>query len=59
MVRWDQAWAMLSRLPQPLGTTHGECQGKYDRGVSARGHVKGEREWLHLTVKMALTTWSC
>jgi phospholipase C len=44
MVPWDQAWAMLGRPPQPLGTTHGECQATYDRGVSAPGHVRGERE---------------
>jgi hypothetical protein len=59
MVPWDQAWAMFGVRPQPLGTSHREgAKRRYDRGVSARGHVKGEREWLHLTVSMALTTWS-
>lgn len=43
MVPWDQVQAMLGAPPQPLGTTHGECQatdtaagftsGPLERGV--------------------------
>ena len=60
MVPWDQvqanarcpaaaAWDYTSRVPATDTAA----------GFQLGANVKGEREWLHLTVRMALTTWSC